>query len=117
MPDSQFPFLSVLNEDPRLAFYSQLYGGGQPRSNPLQQNYFSGQFNDIYSQYLGTQGQGLAGAQQRGLSLADYLNQPNQTFMDYLSQTPFTQRFAQLPPEFRPGQNTNRFSPSTRWAV
>ena len=113
----EFPFLDVLNEDPRLAFYSQLYGGGQPRGSPQQQNYFGGQFNDIYSQYLGTQGQGLADAQQRGLSLADYLSQPNQSFLSYLQQTPFTQRFAHLPPDMRPVQNRNRFSPSTRWMV
>lgn len=109
-----FPFLDLLNEDPRLAYYAQLYG---QNLNPLQRNFFQGQYGDIYSQYLGQLGQGLASAQQRGLSLADYLAQPQQGFYEYLQQSPFTQRFAQTPPDLRPGGRQSRFTPQTRWLV
>ena len=109
-----FPFLDLLEQDPRLAYYTQLYGKGL---NPLQQGHFQGQYQDIYSRYLGQLGQGMLGAQQRGQSLSDYLGQPQQKFTEYLQQTPFTERWTQLPPELRPGGGRSRFAPQTRWLV
>ena len=118
MPQSAFPFSDwpkdLLSEDPRLAYYSQLYG---QNLNPLQQNYFQGQYNDIFSQYLGRLGQGLMGAQQQGQSLPDYLAQPQGSFLDFLQEKPFTQRFAQTPPQMRPGSSRSRFAPNVRWLV
>lgn len=112
--NNPYPFMDLLNEDPQIGYYAALYGGGNVPKN--QQRHFGGQFNDIYSQYLGTQGQGLKEAQSKGLSLADYLNDDSlQTkFTDYLDQNPFTERYAQLPPELR-GQSTSRFAPPVRW--
>lgn len=109
-----FPFLDLINEDPRLAYYSQLYSQGL---NPLQTQHFQGQYGDIYNQYLGQLGQGLVSAQQRGLGLADYLAQPQQSFFEYLQQNPFTQRFAKIPPSLRAGGGASRFVPPTRWVV
>ena len=115
--NSGFPFLDILNEDPRLAYYAQLYGGGGQGLNPLQQGHFQGQYGDVYSRYLGQVGQGLVGAQQKGQSLADYAAQPQQSFYDYLQNMPFTQRWDQTPKELRPGNSQSRFSPQTRWMV
>ena len=123
-----FPWLQYLNQDPQLAYYSKLYGGGQ-NLTPMQSRHFGGNFNDIYSQYLGTQGKGLAEAavprdiynsttektENRGLTLAEYLNNPNSSFTDFLDEMPFAKRYAQLPPELRPGGGIGRFAPPVRW--
>ncbi|MDP2662635.1 MAG: hypothetical protein Q8R28_18105 [Dehalococcoidia bacterium] len=111
---NSFPFLDILQEDPRLAYYSSLYGGGE-RLPPAQQQYYGGQFNDIYSQYLGTQGQGLRDAQQQGLSLQQYLDNPDTSFLDYLGTESFGQRYRALPPSLRAGSSQARFAPPTRW--
>lgn len=111
----QFDYLGLLNEDPQTAYYAKLYGGGQKLS-PNQSRYYQGGqgFNDVWSSYLGTLGEGLVKAQEQNMPFEKFLNsQGNTAFYDYLSQTPFTERYAKLPQELRGG--TSRFAPQTRW--
>lgn len=48
------PFLDFLEQEPRAAFYSYLYGpGNAPSFAPRQQRFFQDQFTDIHNMYLG----------------------------------------------------------------
>ena len=113
MADNQFPWLSLLNQDPSAAFYTKLYG--QQGMSPNQKDYFRNNFGSSYSGYIGSQGQGLLDAQKQGMSVTDYLNNPNQSFLDYLGPDYFQNQWNQMAPSQRPGGGTARFAPPTRW--
>ena len=117
MTTQGFPdYMGLLREDPQMAYYSKLFGGGEKLSQG-QQRYFSGQGQgEIWNQYLGSLGSGLQSAQQRGLSMTDYLNEDStKSFYDYLSQTPFTERYAKLAPSLRGQESSTRYAPPVRW--
>ena len=117
-PD-QWSYLSLLDEDPQLAYFSQLYGGGEKLSQN-QSSYFGNQgFGDIWNQYLGSQGTGLKKAYAEGKDFPTYMKEaqadPNNSWTNYLGNVPFQQRWGQMSPSQRPGGSTQRFAPSTRW--
>jgi len=91
-------FSDVLEESPRASFFSFVNQQNQP-----QQRFFQNQFQTIQNEFLGNLGQQL----REG-------NQPSQTFTDFLSDFPFSERFSALPPALR-GALTNRFAPSIRF--
>ena len=115
----------VLEASPETAYYSASpFGQYSPRNpwggsefvqggegvtqggySPVQQQYWSGQYGNVYNQYLGQIGRSLRGGQE-----------PATTFMEYLDQYPFTQRYSALGPAMRPGGcGSSRYSPSTRY--
>ena len=71
--------------------------------SPSQQQYWGGQFGDVYNQFTGEQGRAAAAGQ------------PMMSFADYLETYPFTQRFTSMAPSMRPGAGTSRFAPATRY--
>ena len=94
----------LLNEEPKLAYYADLYG--QPRS-PNQLKFGQNAYQDIYNQYFGALGQQIMGGQD-----------PTLKFQDFLSQSPFSQRFANLPPGLTGRSDAQRlYNPSTQWRV
>ena len=102
MPGFAAYLQSLLEEMPQAAYYGQL---GQQQMSPLARRYFEGNYGDIYNQYLGRLGQQLMGGQE-----------PTARFQDFLSEAPFSQRFAQLPPEFTGRQSRrSRFNPYTQF--
>lgn len=116
MTTQGYNFKGLLDYDPNLAYNTKLYGGqGGKGLSQNQQSYFGGQFNDNFSRYLGTQGQGLLDAQGKGLTLDQYLQNPQSQFSDYLDQNPFQQQWGQMAPSQRPGGSTQRYAPNTRW--
>ena len=100
---SDSPFMDLLEEDPRLGYYSYL-----PQFNltPRQRQYAGNNYQDIFNEYLGALGQQIRQGQT-----------PNLKWTDYLSQTPFTQRFSALSPEMRGQGDMQRFNPRTRWFI
>ncbi len=99
----QNPFLDFLEEGPggpEAAFFSfqDQFGG-----SPAQQRFFSGQFPQIQQEFLGQLGQQI---RQGG--------QPSGTFVNFLENFPFTQRFAGLTPFERGGARRSQFAPRTR---
>lgn len=96
-------FSDLLEEDPELAYYGQLQNQ-QAGLTPNQMAYFQTQYGPTYNRYLG----GLGSQLSRGIM-------PSTRFLDDLTQTPFTKRYAQLPPSLRLGTSSNRFRPPTRY--
>jgi hypothetical protein len=84
--------------EPKLSFFSfqDQFGQGQN-----QRNYFRGQFQNFFNQFLGTLGQDLRQGQS-----------PTRTFEDFLGGVDFNQQFASIAPSLR-GANTARFAPPT----
>jgi len=73
--------------------------------SPASQSYWAGQYGNVMNQYLGEGGRKMrAGEDPTTLS-----------FMDYLEQYPWTERYTAMSPSLRPGGRTSRFSPSTRY--
>lgn len=54
MPQSPFPFLDWLNDQPEVGYYTHLAQAG---GSPALQRYFQGQYGPTYNQYLGALGQ------------------------------------------------------------
>ena len=94
-------FSDLLEEDPEMAYFGKLQGQAL---TPNQRQYFQGQYGPSYQSYLGELGSQLESEQM-----------PTMKWLDYLTQNPFTKRYAQLPPSLRPGSGTARFAPPTRW--
>lgn len=100
-------FTGTLEMEPQTAYMGAVgrmpYYGTSPMRQRAQ-DYWGSQYSDIYNQYLGVRGNELA---QR--------KDPSQmtSFMDYLEQYPFTQRYSSLTP-YQKGTGTSRFAPSTR---
>ena len=98
---SPFSFSDIIEEDPRMAFFSVQNRFGQ---SPAQKKFFQSQFQPIFNQYLGTLGASL----KRG-------ELPTQTFGEFTEQFPFTQRFSSMPPSMRPGAGRRQFAPPTQF--
>ena len=114
-----------LEANPEAAFYSAApfglgsytagnpFGGttygeaGQPGAaggfSPAAQTYWAGQYGNIQNQYLGELGR----AMRRGESDAP-------SFVDYLEDYPFTQRYTAMSPAMRPGGGFGRYAPRAR---
>jgi len=99
----------LLAEQPQWAYFSAApfsTGGGaasgQQGFSPSQEQYWRGQYGDVWSRYLGE----LGGATRGGDIVGG--------FTDYLEDMPFTQMYYQnVSPRERGG--TARFSPTTRY--
>ena len=90
----------LLEEEPRLPYNAAL---NTQNLSPNQRRWGQNAYNDIWGQYLGRLGQQIQGNQN-----------PTLRFTDFLAETPFAERFAAQPQEFR-GEFPQRFSPRTRW--
>lgn len=72
---------------------------------PAAQRYWSGQFGNVHNQWVGEVGRRMKSEQDpMGLS-----------FVDFLEQYPWTERYSSMSPRLRAGGDTSRFSPSTRY--
>ena len=91
----------ILEKDPKMAYFSAAPFSGA--TSPMQNQYWQGQFGNVYNQYTGSVGRQLQSGQE-----------PT-SFVDYLSQTPFTERYTSLSPTMRPGSATRRYNPGTRY--
>ena len=91
----------ILEKDPKMAYFSAAPFSGA--TSPMQNQYWQGQFGNVYDQYTGSVGRQLQSGQE-----------PT-SFVDYLSQTPFTERYTSLSPTMRPGSATRRYNPGTRY--
>ena len=100
MPDIDFTSYQ-LEADPKAAYFSA--APFQGASSPAQKKYWEGQFGNVYNQYSGAVGSALKEGREAP------------SFVDYLSQTPFTERYTALSPAMRPGSSFRRFNPSTRY--
>lgn len=90
-----------LESMPETAYYSaEPFQGGY---SPAQQQYWSGQYGNVQNQYAGAIGAALRNKQEPP------------SFMNFLSDIPWTQRYSALSPALRPGGRSRRFSPSTRY--
>ena len=114
-------FQTQLETEPQTAYMgamSQRFGN---ETNPFfsgAKNYFSSgnQFSDMYNRYLGVKGTELMNRSkslEQGKPASD---KPLTSFMDYLENDPFTQRYAAMTPRQR-GTSTSRFAPSTRYIL
>jgi hypothetical protein len=101
MPDIDFAKYQ-LETDPRAAYFSA--APFQGATSPAQQKYWGSQFGNVYNQYTGAVGTAL----RQGL-------EETPSFVDYLKQTPWTERYTALSPSLRPGSSFRRFNPSTRY--
>jgi hypothetical protein len=99
------PFLDytdILEVEPQSAYYSSPSGTAFMGQSPGTRRYYQNQFQNIYNEYLGAQGDLIRGGALPSLKWADYLD-----------NVPFTQRYAALTPEMA-GRSTRRYSPGTR---
>ena len=92
----------VLPYAPQAAYYSASPFGGE--SSPAAQQYWSGQYGNVHNQFMGELGRSY----RRG-------EEPTMSFVDYLDQYPFTERYTALGPQMRAGGSTGRFAPSARY--
>lgn len=101
----------VLPYEPQAAYYSAApfgtgasvgspFGGGYA---PAAQQYWSGQYGNVMNQYMGSMGRDMRAGRE-----------PEMSFMDYIDQYPWTERYTSLGPAMRPGGSTSRFAPSAR---
>jgi len=101
----------VLGYEPQAAYYSAApFGGGASTLSPFgdgfspaSQSYWSGQYGGVVNQYLGDLGRTMRKGEE-----------PAMSFVDYLEQYPWTERYTALGPRLRPGSGTSRFAPATR---
>ncbi len=91
-------FLETPGEPQQAAYYAYQPQWGGTR----QQKYYQGQFANVQNEYLGKLGQQILGG-----------GAPTLNFTDFLSQVPWTQRYAQMPPSMR-GFSASQFNPYTR---
>jgi hypothetical protein len=111
MPENQnFWQEYVLPYEPQAAYYSAApFGAGASTGSPFgegyapaAQQYWSGQYGNVMNQYMGSMGRSMRAGQE-----------PEMSFVDYLEQYPWTQRYTALSPAMRPGGSTSRFAPGT----
>ena len=92
----------VLQAAPESAYFSASpFGGGY---SPSEQRYWSGQYGNVMNQYLGSMGESFRQGQEPSTT----------SFVDFLSQYPWTDRYTSMSPRLRPGGGTSRFAPSVR---
>jgi hypothetical protein len=82
------PFHTELQDSPRLVFQSFQDQFGK---TPAMRQFFQGQFDSIYNQFLGRLGADLMGGRGGGRTFQSDLEQPN-FFQNQLYQTPPSQR-------------------------
>lgn len=101
------PFSQFMIQEPKLAYYGM--GGMEPGgtspygSSPQARRRFQSQFQNIYNEFLGQQGQALMGQKM-----------PDQTFSQFLGQYPFTERYSALPPAMS-GMQQRTFAPQASY--
>ena len=100
MPSNFFSPFDLLNEDPRMAYFSFQNQFGR---SPKQREFFEGFFPQAQDEFSGVLGQRL---RQGNLD-------PFQ-FTDFLGNFDFNDRFQSLPPSMRGGLS-GRFSPPTEF--
>ena len=71
--------------------------------SPVQQQYWSGQYGNVYNQYAGALGSAIRQGQEAP------------SFTNFLSDMPWTERYTALSPSLRPGGSFRRFNPATRY--
>ena len=90
----------MLESSPSMAYFSSApFQGGYA---PAQQQYWGSQFGDVYNQYQGQLGTALKTG-----------GTPS-TFVDFLEDMPWTERYSSLSPSLRPGGGSRRFNPVAR---
>ena len=105
-------YTDLLEESPQTAYQGAIPFAGQgfgdlTQPQKRQRDYWSNQYSNIYNEYLGQRGQGLA-------QLAQGQQPQNpQSFSQFLQSTPFTQRYGALTPQQK-GTGIRSFAPSTR---
>ena len=95
-------FADFFTDYPQAAYYSSPRGTAFSGQSANTQRYYQNQFQNVYNEFLGALGQQIR-------SGAD----PTLRFADYLETTPFTERYAALPPQMA-GRTTRQFGPGTR---
>jgi len=101
MPTDWSDFL--LEQNPQWAYFSSapFTTSTQQGYAPAQQNYWRGQFGNVWDRYMGELGSATREGTQFG------------SFADYLSDMPFTQSYYQnVSPNTR---NQSRYNPTTRY--
>ena len=94
----------MLESSPSMAYFSSApFQSGTSPTSPAQQQYWQGQFGNVYNQYEGALGTALRTGTEAP------------TFVDFLDQTPWTERYTSLSPSLRPGSSSRRFNPTTRF--
>ena len=89
-----------LEAEPSFAYFSS--SPFTQASSPAQQQYWGSQFGNVFNEYQGAIGTALrTGAQEP-------------TFVDFLQDMPWTERYSALSPSLRPGGSTRRFNPTSR---
>ena len=113
MPSGYNYYADLLEGTPQTAYYSSApFGAGSTTESPwgggyapAAQQYWSGQYGNVFNQYLGNIGRSLRSGQDHEVS-----------FTEYLDQYPFMQRYSSLSPSMRPGgSGASRYSPTTRY--
>ena len=102
MPTGWEDFL--LGQQPQWAYFSSspFTSGGQQGGSPAQEQYWRGQFGNIWNRYLGELGTATRKEETMG------------SFTDYLEDLPFTQMYYQnVSPRQRGGES--RYNPATRY--
>ena len=95
-------FADFLTDYPQAAYYSSPRGTAFSGQSANTQKYYQNQFQNVYNEFLGALAQQGRGGQDLTLR-----------FADYLETTPFTERYAALPPQIA-GRTTRQFGPGTR---
>ena len=109
----------ILDADPELAYMGAVSDTPFMGTKPMQrkaQDYYRGKFGDMFNEYLGELGSFYKSQQNNQQNNQQSMTAQNRSvpkFTDFLSQTPFTERYASLTP-YQRGMSTSRFSPSTR---
>ena len=102
-------YSDMLEMDPQMAYLgtltNQSFGGINPVQQKRARDYFANQYSNIYNEYMAKKGREY----QQKVDPAEMT-----TFSDFLSDIPFTTRYAQLTP-YQRGMSSQRFAPSTRY--
>ena len=99
------PFADFLEAEPRAAYFG-LGGQGQSTpygSSPRERQFFQGQFQNMYNQYMGGLGRELGEGKL-----------PTQRFGEFLQDFPYSQQFQALPPSMR-GAGVGQYAPQARF--
>ena len=92
----------MLESSPAMAYFSA--APFQGTSSPAQRQYWGSQYGNISNEYAGALGTAL----KQGTEAP--------SFVDLLSETPWTERYTSLSPALRPGGSFRRFAPQTQYA-
>ena len=95
-----------LEASPAMAYFSSAPFQGKTSaalSSPMQRQYWGGQYGNVINQYQGAMGSALRTGTEAP------------SFVDFLQDMPWTERYTALSPSLRPGSSFGRFSPQTRY--